>query len=58
VIKRFLNGSYFEEIYGSDALRSSDKTIVLPKPVKFPLFSSSLSHYYTENAKFLAIQIM
>jgi len=24
--------SYFEEIYGADALRSSDKTIVLPKP--------------------------
>jgi len=58
VIKRFLNGSYFEEIYGADALRSSGKTIVLPKPVKFPLFSSALSHYYTENARFLAIQIM
>ncbi|RLN42108.1 uncharacterized protein C2845_PM01G26970 [Panicum miliaceum] len=25
--------SYFEEIYGTDALRSSDKTIVLPKPI-------------------------
>ena len=42
VIKRFLNGSYFEEIYGADALRSSDKTIVLPKPVNFPLFCSTL----------------
>jgi hypothetical protein len=55
VIKRFLNGSYFEEIYGTDALRSSDKTIVLPKPVNFPLFCSALSQYYAENARFLTI---
>ena len=41
-INRFLNGSYFEEIYGADALRSSDKTIVLPKPVNFSLFCSTL----------------
>jgi len=37
VIKRFLNGSYFEDMYATDALRSSDKTIVLPMPVNITL---------------------
>lgn len=43
VIERFLNCSYFEDIYASDALRSSDNIIVLPQPVKkSPLFCSAL----------------
>jgi hypothetical protein len=28
------SGRYFEDMYATDALRSSDKTIVLPMPVK------------------------
>lgn len=31
----FLNGSYLDNVYAKDALRSSDKTFVLPKPVIF-----------------------
>ncbi|ONM09776.1 Electron transporter, partial [Zea mays] len=30
--KRSTSGRYFEDMYATDALRSSDKTIVLPMP--------------------------
>jgi hypothetical protein len=44
LISRFLNSSYLENVYAKkDALRSLDKTFVLPKPVNFPYLSETLT---------------